>query len=65
MKVEDVITNKEAREFMDPRNARGVAPTHDAWLTQEIERRLAKRAEGNSTYRSLDDVMSDYGFHAR
>lgn len=65
MKIEDVITDPAARKFMDPRNGRVIATTHDEWITEEIEKRLAQKAEGKTTYRSLDEVMADNGFHAR
>ena len=63
MKAETTTKDDEIREFLDPQ----VFPDakHDAWVKAEIERRLAKKARGETTYRSLDAVMVDFGFDAR
>ena len=37
---------------------------HDAWLRSEIEATLAKKASGEMTYSSLDQVMHKFGFDA-
>lgn len=63
MNIETTITNPEARDFLDE-NAVST-PEHDAWVKAEIERRMAKKAKGDMAYRSLDDVMADFGFDAR
>lgn len=38
---------------------------YDAWVKAEIEATLAKKANGQMRYRSLDEVMAKFGFNAR
>ncbi len=38
---------------------------YDAWVKAEIEATLAKKANGEMRYRSLDEVMAKFGFNAR
>lgn len=42
-----------------------VDPTHDAWFREKVQATLEKKARGEMTYRSLDDVAADLGFNAR
>lgn len=63
MRLEPTITDDEARELLDEDAVS--PPDHDAWIAQEIEARMAEKRAGHLTYRSLDDVMADFGFDAR
>ena len=38
---------------------------HDAWFRGKVQATLDKKARGEMTYRSLDDVAADLGFNAR
>lgn len=65
MNLETTITNEEAREFLDPKADQEVTPEHEAWTVEQIEATMKEREAGLLTYRSLDEVMADFGFHAR
>ena len=65
MNIETTIEDKKARDFLSPANGQEIAPEHDAWITAEIEATMAEKKTGKLTYRSLDQVMADFGFHAR
>lgn len=41
------------------------SPEHEAWIRAEIEKTLAKKANGQVTYHNLDEVMRKFGFYAR
>lgn len=64
MNLEETITDKKTRDFLNPEHHQTHDDDHNAWVTTEIERRLnKKKTENNESYRSLDNVMSDHGFH--
>lgn len=47
-------------------NDRGpVEPGHDAWFRRAVRATLYKKAVGEMTYRSLDDVIARFGFDER
>jgi len=65
MNIETTITDEEARDFITPKADDQMTPKHSAWVKAEIEATMKEREAGELTYRSLDDVMADFGFHAR
>ena len=65
MNIETSIADEKARDFITPKADEQMTPEHSAWVKSEIESRMAEKAKGALTYRSLDQVMSDFGFHAR
>ena len=40
-------------------------PGHDQWFREKVQDTLKKKAAGQMTYRSLDDVADDLGLNAR
>ncbi|MBU4527878.1 MAG: hypothetical protein KUA43_12730 [Hoeflea sp.] len=38
---------------------------HDAWVRQQLQSRLDKKAAGDMNYSSLDEVAAEFGFDAR
>jgi hypothetical protein len=64
MNIETTITDEKARDFIR-HDGQEITPEHDAWITKQIEATMAEKKAGKLTYRSLDDVMADFGFNAR
>ncbi len=52
-------------DYLAPLNEWECSPEHRAWITAQIKKTLAKKATGKMTYRSLDEVMREFGFDAR
>lgn len=63
MKLETTIENEEARDLLDANAV--TTPEHDAWMTAQIEATVEEYKAGVLTFRTLDDVMADFGFDAR
>ena len=40
-------------------------PAYEAWFRAKVQDTLDKKARGEMTYRSLEDVAADLGFNAR
>ncbi|WP_299629500.1 hypothetical protein [uncultured Tateyamaria sp.] len=38
---------------------------HDAWVRRQVQQTLDKKARGEMTYHTLDDVADELGFNAR
>ena len=51
--------------YLAPSKSGECSPEHDAWTKAQIKATLARKAAGEMTYHSLDDVMREFGFDAR
>ena len=38
---------------------------HDAWVRNQVQKTLDKKARGEMTYHTLDEVADELGFNAR
>ena len=56
---------KSAVDEMIRKTGREPAPDHDAWVREQIKKRLAKKQAGTAIYHDLDDVAAEFGFDAR
>ena len=61
----DTIDKKKLDAFLAPGSDADITPEHRAWMNAEIRETLAKMDSGEMTYRSLDEVMREFGFDAR
>ncbi len=60
-KIEKSIGNDEMISQSDQRPVEG----HDAWVRNQVQGTLDKKARGEMTYHSLEDVADELGFNAR
>lgn len=63
MNMETTITDEKTRQLLDADVA--TTPEHEVWITAEITATVKEYKAGKLSFRSLDDVMADFGFHAR
>ena len=63
MNMETTITDEKTRQLLDADVV--TTPEHEAWITAEITATVEEYKAGKLSFRSLDDVMADFGFHAR
>ena len=54
----------DLESYLAPTQSNRVPAEHRAWIDADIHKTLTKKQSGVMTYRSLDDVMGDDGFHA-
>ncbi len=58
--------DKELEAFLATVKPGEASAEHEAWLTAQIEKTLAKKASGQTIYHDLDEVMRKFGLmHAR
>ncbi|MEX6507681.1 hypothetical protein [Jiella sp. M17.18] len=60
----DDLRTEELDGFLQPLPDGQVTPEHRAWMNEQIDRTLAKKAQGEMTYTSLDQVRRTFDVDA-
>ncbi len=60
----DTIDDDYLQDLMTPVADSDIEPAHRAWMNELIEYRMARKANGETTYTSLDQVRRELGIDA-
>ncbi len=60
----DTIDDKQLETFLAPSDGQPITPEHREWMNAQIRATLDKKARGEMTYHSLDDVRREFGLDA-
>lgn len=58
----DTIEDDELKAFLEPVADSDITPEHRAWMNDQIRQTLVKKARGELTYKSLDEVRQKFAF---
>lgn len=60
----DTINDPKLEAMLSTGDNQPITPEHRAWMNREIRATLEKKARGEMTYHSLDDVRREFGLDA-
>jgi len=60
----DTISVAKLKKLLSSDDGHETTADHRAWMNEQIKATLSKKAMGEMTYTSLDDVRRKFGFDA-
>jgi len=60
----DTINDAKLKKLLSSGDGQQTPPEHRAWMNEQIEATLSKKARGDMDYTSLDDARREFGFDA-